>query len=227
MRLPITILAILLLIPSVIATSFITIYVEENGEVAFFGETDEDLVLPLGISISNGEIMGKTNELTNKQGVTWEFSYELKNAEMEIVLPKGTVITKLENGEVYSNGQISVYGFESVKVGYEIREIDNNINYLLYGLLLIIVIIILIILFKKHNKKYISKDKIRKLDNVLNDREKLILKNLKETGKIKSSFLRKKCDIPKASFSRHLQELERKKLIKRTGEGKNKFVEVI
>ena len=54
-----------------------------------------------------------------------------------------------------------------------------------------------------------------------------LLKHLKQTGKIKSSFLRKKCDIPKASFSRHLQELERKKLIKRTGEGKNKFVEVI
>ena len=40
------------------------------------------------------------------------------------------------------------------------------------------------------------------------------------------SHLRKLTYIPKASFSRHIQELEKKGLINRSGEGKNKFVEI-
>ena len=65
------------------------------------------------------------------------------------------------------------------------------------------------------------------IKQVLSDREKLILDKLKETGKIKSSYLRKMVDIPKASFSRHIQELEKKGLVKRIGEGKNKIVELV
>jgi uncharacterized membrane protein len=49
---------------------------------------------------------------------------------------------------------------------------------------------------------------------------------LRETGKIKSSFLRKATQIPKASFSRHIHELEKKKLVRLSGDGKNKFVEL-
>lgn len=40
------------------------------------------------------------------------------------------------------------------------------------------------------------------------------------------SYLRKYCNIPKASFSRHINELENKKLIKKSGLGKNKFIEL-
>jgi uncharacterized membrane protein len=50
---------------------------------------------------------------------------------------------------------------------------------------------------------------------------------LRETGKTKMSYLRKACDMPKASFSRHVHELEKKKLVVLSGDGKNKFIELV
>ncbi|MDP4039439.1 MAG: hypothetical protein Q8P57_02565 [Candidatus Pacearchaeota archaeon] len=76
------------------------------------------------------------------------------------------------------------------------------------------------------NRKKIQKDKLKIMSKVLNTRENTIINALRKSGKIKQSHLRKLCEIPKASFSRHIQELEKKKLIKRSGEGKNKFVEL-
>ena len=78
------------------------------------------------------------------------------------------------------------------------------------------------IIYKKPKKK----DHIDMIKHILNEREKLILDKLKFTGKVKMSHLRKLCEIPKASFSRHVQELEKKKLLTRSGEGKNKFVQL-
>lgn len=77
----------------------------------------------------------------------------------------------------------------------------------------------------KQNNKTKRKDDLMK--KILNERENLILEKLRETGKIKSSQMRKICDIPKASFSRHVHELERKELLRRVGEGKNKFLDLI
>ena len=60
----------------------------------------------------------------------------------------------------------------------------------------------------------------------MNERERNIIDKLKETGKIKGSQLRRMLEIPKASFSRHIQELEKKGIVKRTGEGRNRFIEL-
>ena len=55
----------------------------------------------------------------------------------------------------------------------------------------------------------------------------MILDKLKETGRIKGSYLRRACEIPKPSFYRHILELEKKGLVKRSGDGRNKFIELI
>jgi len=62
---------------------------------------------------------------------------------------------------------------------------------------------------------------------VLNDRENVIINNLKKMGKTKMSYLKKACDMPKASFSRHVHELRKKGVVRLSGEGKNKFVELV
>ena len=86
-------------------------------------------------------------------------------------------------------------------------------------------IITYLVILKKNRLNKFNKEKV--IQNVLNEREKLILNKLRETGKIKSSYLRRKTNIPKASFSRHIRELEKKGLVKFSGEGRNKFVELI
>ena len=212
------------------AYTHLNIYIDETGEALFLGETNEELELPKGIELENGEIKGTTQELTDKNGEIWSFSYSLEGANLYIILPKGTKIKEISNGEIgFEKDQFSVYAIESIEIDYKIGDVDENYT-LYFVLILVIVTSIAFYFFKKRKikpKKELKPDKTKIIENMLNDREKLIIDKLKETGKIKGSRLRKLVDVPKASFSRHVQELERKKLIKRTGEGKNKFIELI
>lgn len=219
---------------SISAQTFINIYVDETGNALFLGETDKEIELPDGVEISNGEIIGKTQELTSKQGEFWTFEYSLENAEMNVILPKGAVIKELVEGEIgIEDNQISIYIKDNVSVSYIIEEQKKSFNWIvLISIILIFALVILYSSFKLKKNRDIEKKtkKIKKLDrleivkDVLNEREKIIIEKLKDKKQIKSSILRKLCDIPKASFSRHVQELEKKGLIKRTGEGKNKII---
>ena len=232
------------------AISFINIYVDETGETLFLGETDTTfLELPSGIELSNGEIRGTTSELTNKQGELWSISYSLENSEIDLIFPKGTTIKSISDGEisVSEEGIISVYFTDNIEVSYTIEKIQEplipskNIPVIVILVVIMLILIVYIINYAKREKPETKEkvktskpkpkkkeiDKLSLIKKVLSEREKLIVNKLKSTGKIKSSYLRKMCDIPKASFSRHIQELEKKGLIKRTGEGKNKFVELV
>lgn len=229
-------IVVVLLIPTVSASTFINIFVDETGEAIFLGETDGNPVLPSGIELKNNEIVGLTSVLTNKMGDTWTFSYSLPDSEFVVALPKGAVIKGPVNGEIsIENDRILVYAIDEVTVNYNVEKQQPqqdrlNVPLLLALLGALIVLVVFVINYSKRDKKETEeKPKQKKLDlikQVLSDREKLILDKLHETGKVKSSHLRKLCDIPKASFSRHTQELEKKNLIKRTGEGRNKFVEL-
>lgn len=225
------------------AATQINIYVDVNGDALFLGETDGSPELPEGVSVRDGQILGATSELTSKQGNVWTFDYGLEDSEFNVVFPEGAVIKELSNGEIYLDGrQIAVFVVGGVSVSYTIEETSNNVEgpsvLILFGVIVFAIVILGVVFLinfrkrekkeKKQDKKIKQKkpDKIEMIKQVLNEREKLILEKLKETGKIKTSYLRKMLDIPKASFSRNLQELEKKELVKRTGEGKNKFVEL-
>ncbi len=219
------------------ASSYITIYLQENGDAVFIGETSENITLSQGINVINGDISGKTNLLTNKQGSIWSFSFGQSNSDITVFLPKNAVLKSNNQGDIaIKKEQISIQTKDSITISYELKENNSSIPNAKTIIILIITIIIILIFYllnyKKRDKKTISKrksnqrkDKHQIIKNLLNDREKIILETLKRTGKIKMSHLRKLTEIPKASFSRHIQELEKKQLIKRSGEGKNKFVE--
>ena len=221
------------------ALTRLNIYLDETGQAVFLGETDQtNLILPAGILVSEGKINGKTSELTTKNGLLWTFTYTLTNSELNVILPEGAVIKSLEAGEIsLYREQIAIFNKNKIRVSYTIEEIeeDNSVRdgtiFILLGVALVVITIYLTKRqhrkndkIKKEGKKKV--DKIKILSQVLNDRERLIVGKLKEVGKIKMSYLRKACDIPKASFSRHIRELEKKKLVKFSGEGKNKFVQL-
>lgn len=199
----------------------LNIYLDEKGEALFLGETDEKILeLPQGIKINGGIIKGTTNSLTNKQGEIWEFSYELIGAELNVVFPKETIIKNLEDGEISFDKQISIFVEEKIKVNYLIED-SKNYNYLFYLIGILIFFVSFFCLFRLKLKK---RNNLEILKQTLNEREKKIIEKLQEVKKIKHSRLQNLVDIPKASFSRHVQELERKDLIKKTGDGKNKFL---
>ena len=233
------------------AFTFLNIYIDNNGEATFVGETTDSISLPEGIAIQGSTIIGKTQAITSKQGEIWSASYSLAGAEMNIILPKGAVIKSISKGDIsISNDQISIFVVGGTAITYILSANINeepNENYLLFGIILTVILIILIVFlinYSKREKEHesfkevketaeSSKNQGKKPDNLksiaklLNEREKIILNTLKKSGKIKQSRLRKLTEIPKASFSRHIQELEKKKIIRRSGEGKNKFVELV
>lgn len=224
------------------AYSTINIYIDQSGEAVFVGTTTDNISqsgLPQGIEVNESKISGITDTLTSKQGETWTFSYSLSRSTLNIVLPKNIIIDDVSNGQIQVlDNDVLISAQNSIKVDYrftspEQSQTGNNTSIFVLLIVAVIVLVFLILFFNKRmqkkesNKKLIQvkkPDRLNIIEKVLNDREKLILANLKESGKIKMSYLRKLCDIPKASFSRHLQELERKGLIKRSGEGKNKII---
>jgi len=211
------------LVQTISAYTQLNIYIDEKGEAIFLGETDEQLVLPSGVEIQEGIIKGATQTLTNKSGEVWEFVYSLQGAEIYVILPKDAGIKTLNEGEITLEGdRLAIYVQENVQVEYVLNEHSSS-NAWIFLLVVLVVVAGIIYYFLRNKSK--KTNNTNGIEHMLNKREKLILDKLSETGKIKSSQLRKICEIPKASFSRHVQELEKKKLIKRSGEGKNRFVE--
>ncbi len=231
--------SVLILCGSVSAYTQISIYVDNAGGALFLGQSNDSITLPEGITLQNGEVGGYTSALTKKDGDLWTFSYELSGTELNVILPTGTVVKNLFSGEIYLIGkQIGVYSNDQVKVSYTITPVESSNNtrlIIVLVLLLVMAVVGYIYWFRKGSraeKKVVRKKVVKKeglhpaLENVLNEREKIILNKLREVGKTKSSYLRRALDIPKASFSRHIHELEKKKLVRLSGEGKNKFVEL-
>lgn len=225
----IIILMVLILVQNISAYTYLNIYLDEKGEALFLGESNEQLNLPKGIEIKGNEIIGRTQFLTDKQGDVWTFSYFLDNAELNLILPKGALIKKIYEGEISVNKkQISIYNQDEIEVSYTI-ESEDKFNYLFCFWIVLIPIFIMGFYFYK-SRRILKKEKLEEVDKLkiiqqtLGERENKIINKLKEVKGIKQSRLQKILDIPKASFSRHIQELEKKDLIKRIGEGKNKIL---
>ena len=105
-----------------------------------------------------------------------------------------------------------------LKINYDLKKSTN------FFFLYIIIIIFILLILGYIPFKFLSKKK--KLENVLpfiNDQEKRIIDQLMK-GKMRQKDLRKKLNIPKGSFSRYIVNLEKKRMVKRIGEGKNKYL---
>ena len=238
-RLIFLIVTLLALTPFISAYTYLNIYIDETGEALFLGETNEQLNLPEGVGIDKETISGTTQELTEKKGENWKFLYNLKGAELYIILPKGAVIKNIGDGEItLEKNQLSVYAKENIEIEYIIEK-NEGLNYWLFLLVVLIIVVFsyfYMSVFKEKKKvtqtlkkkdgvrRINKKEKLEVMKQILSDREKIIVDKLGELKEIKHSQLQKILEIPKASFSRHIQELERKNIIKRTGEGKNKII---
>jgi len=237
-------LILIFLVQTISAQTFLNIYIDSSGNAEFLGETNAtSLFLPNGISIQDGKIRGTTGALTTKTGELWTFSYSLPGAEIKAILPEGAAIQSIDNqkAEIFiERGRISVYFQDDLSVSYIVNNTENP-SLIIWVIILLIIgaiayfyrselISILkpkVIYKRTRQKAKPHEEKLEIIKQILNDREKIILDKLKSAGKIKMSHLRKLVEIPKASFSRHVQELEKKGLLKKMGEGKNKFVDLV
>src|SRR3989344_6170611 len=112
-------------VQTVSAFTSINIYLDEKGEAIFLGETDENITefLPAGIALEEGEITGFTSSLTDKQSSLWTFTYSMQGAEISLILPKGSVIKELSNGEIsLQEDRISILFLNQILVKYTIES---------------------------------------------------------------------------------------------------------
>jgi uncharacterized membrane protein len=221
-------LSIFFLISQAYALTSLNIYLDESGDAIIVGTAQSNTSLPDYLTYQNGKVTGITSELTSKNGDLWAFDFSLNDSYINVILPEGAIIQSISNFNsttVTGSNELEIIAQDSVSVSYTIQKPQKS--YFLW--LILALVIILLILVGFYLTKFIrnrknEQDKLEIIKKVLNDREKLILDTLKKSGKIKSSHLRKLTDLPKATFSRYLTELAKKKLIILSGDGKNKFV---
>ena len=231
-RVIIILLGIILFISLVNASYFSAeFYIKENGYVIVDGSTDINPEIE-EIEFIGNKIIGETQELTSKQGGVWDFALNFGDYEsIDIIIhfpdevkSITNIQTQLENSVNFGD-EVSISILDNNKpialsVDYEIESSNSSLDYLFY-IILVLVIIALIsyILLKKRN----TLKKMDVLMPLLNENEEKIV-NLLMKKPMRQKEIRKQLEIPKASFARYMINLEKKKIITREGEGKNKIV---
>lgn len=204
------------------------IHIYENGETRFDVESDVALDIT-GLSFNNEQIKGTTDILTSKSGSVWTFSLDFGEYDtilLDIHLPKNldsiTSIEGVDNIIDIENKVITLIdsGKLDFSVSYKLKN-SSNYSWIAWPAILLILLVAYAII--KQTRK--RKEHIKHILPLINEQEQKILDALMSSPK-RQKELRKSLNIPKASFSRYLVNLEKKKLILREGEGKNKIVKL-
>lgn len=215
----------LILIQQSLAQTQINIYLSETGEAKFYGKTTSNISLPEGIFITKGKIFGTTNILTKKEGELWFFNYSLENSSLNLILPEGAVIKELKKGEISLEGDsFSIFNKESIELCYILKKSTFKFFYFVILGAVLLILLFFLIFYNKIKDLFKKKEDLEIIQKVLNERENLIIETLKKVKEIKQARLSKITQIPKASLFRYLINLEKKGIVKRIGEGKNKIV---
>ncbi len=210
---------------------FAEIEINDNGIVNIQGDSDVDPNIQ-GIEFSEGYISGTTQLLTEKTNGVWKFFMEIDETYSEIYLkiyfPDNT--ESIQNIITNLDAQLNIEGQIYLEIIEEDMPIDFSVEYSInkskgnsWLFIFILVIIIFGLLYYMKLKKKPNKFDI--ISGLLNEKENEIV-NLLMKKSMRQKEIRKKLDIPKASFSRYIINLEKKKIISREGEGRNKIVKL-
>ena len=221
-------IAFLLISLPLVSASYISgqVSLRENGLANFDIETDIPINLS-GLTFQENRLTGNTEDLLSYRSGTWTFDIDLESYDdifINIQLP-----SNLESLESITGNQhvINIHdktitildsGKLDFQLSYTLRETRDLsfIGYLALFLLLALVYFIVRIIRRK-------KRKFREIMPFVNDYEEKILESLMKRP-VRQKELRKQLEIPKASFSRYISNLEKKRLITWEGEGKNKML---
>lgn len=198
---------------------------DERGLATF--DTYSDIDLGKGLIFENGKNTGTSELFTRKQGNVWAFS--LKGGEyddifLDVKLPKDVGRINSISGNKYlfdtRTNTITIIdkGNLDFEVSYQVRQTRNYAPYYYsIGVVLLLAVLFFIYRFKRR------KDRMNDIMTLVNENEQKIIDILMK-GQMRQKEVRKKLGLTKASFSRYVVNLQKKKLIIREGEGKNKVL---
>jgi len=220
---------VLILTITLSSAQYITgdIYIDDTGKSRFYIDTDINPNID-DLNFEDNRLTGTTEMFSSKSQGIWTFEIDLETYEtilVDIHLPKNLqIITSIEGVENFFDIESKVVSLIDndndleFEVSYTLSQ-EQDFS-LLYFAAIVIILILAILLF---TKRKIKNSKIQHILPIINDNEKRIVELLMKKP-MRQKEIRKILDIPKASYSRYLIHLEKKKLILRQGEGKNKMV---
>lgn len=202
------------------------ITVSESGLATFDVQTDSPINAE-GLSFSNNNLLGTTNLLTKKEGDIWTFELNGENYTnilLDIQLPKNLeTITKISGNTKaidINNKIVSIIdsGKLYFSASYKLQQ-TADYSWIVWIILMIIIAVAIIIFFQRKKKK----DRLKTIMPLINESEQKIIDALMKKS-FRQKQLRESLNIPKASFTRYILNLEKKKLLRREGDGKNKII---
>lgn len=222
-----TLLTTIILI-SLSSATYLTgeIYLDDEGNAEFEIETDIQTNIE-GLTFQNNKLIGTTNQLLTLQGGVWTFelsSEEYEDIFVNIHLPNNLAsIRTVEGSDTIidiENKIVTVADSGKLELILSYRLKEKTDYAWLFWITAIAIISIGFITYRKFTKK---KERFEHIMPMINEKEQQIIDTLMKKS-MRQKELRKKLELPKASFSRYMVNLEKKKLIIREGEGKNKIV---
>ena len=204
------------------------IKIDDRGVAYFEVETDIP-ILADGLSFENNKLTGKTNSLTAKINSVWTFSLHGQNYEnifLDIKLPGSTSsITSLSGNQFLLDTKENTLtlldsGELNFQVSYTLAE-TFNYTPLIFVAIIAILAVVFYIVYKIKKKK----DRLNHIMPIISENEQKIISLLMKSP-ARQKEVRKILNFAKASFSRYISNLEKKKLITREGDGKNKILKL-
>lgn len=197
-----------------------------DGRVIFNAETDVAVELE-GLVFDGESLIGTTNLLTSKEGDIWTLNLDFPEYDeifLQIKFPRNLEeIVGIEGREhIIDLDDKVVVIIDSGKLDFTARYTLGN--YFSYSFIVWFFIILIIVAgFWLYTRARRKKERLEHILPIIGENEQKIIDLLMKEP-MRQKALREKLGIPKASFSRYMLNLEKKKLIVREGEGKNKIV---
>lgn len=215
-----------------ISASYISgdIYIRGNGDVSFFVESDTLLNFS-GLTYDENKVRGITSILTDKEGGKWIFGLDLDSYDtilLDIHLPESLkAIHSIDSEIVYAidTDAKTINLIDSNKalvfsVEYSTSPV-HDFSWVYFLVILVICVGGVYAFFRWKGEK----QRIKDVFPLINDKEQKIIENLMKKP-MRQKELRNLLGIPKSSFTRYVLNLEKKKLIFREGEGRNKILKL-
>ena len=205
----------------------------DDGSCLLTGTATEDPNIK-DVEYEKGILYGLSQSFTSKKKEIWHFHLETEKSfsySLKIILPENSKLLGINKQAIIFTENKAIVVETSGKDKLDIlltytKDVkpkqSSFLTILAIIVFMVIVLFFLAFFFMKKRKKRVNK----KILDLLNERERLILKLLSRKRRISYGTLQKLSKIPKASFSRHIKALENKKLIKRTGKGRLSFIEL-
>lgn len=205
----------------------ISINVDRTGKSAVRAVSSQPVLIG-NLESENNIISGTSEVFTSKNGRIWGFNFPFNKSVGQFVLvlslPKNSTIINITANTHYSvsydKGLKIVFLGNSIRPNISVSYTVGGISYTFYFVSIMLSFFILTPFVLEFARTRTQSDITINIIETLNEKEKIVFKKLIESdGEANQNTIRHATGIPKATLSRIIYNLERKKIVARQKNG--------